>query len=94
MTCPYWLILAQSLLQRIVFLTPVSVMGLMLTSLPSSSMAAILILATVFSSSVSLILDTVTILQRVSSESELLPESVWICLAVSLFLFWQSLEAA
>ena len=34
------------------------------------------------------------ILQRVSSESELLPESLWIFLDVSLFFFWQSLEAA
>ena len=34
------------------------------------------------------------ILQRVSSESELLTESVSIFLAVSLFFFWQSLETA
>jgi hypothetical protein len=53
-----------------------------------------LFLATGFSSSFSGSVDAVTTLQRVSSESELLPESVWICLAVSLFLFWQSLEAA
>ena len=173
-TWPYLAIFAQSLLQRMVFLTPVSVMGLMLHSCWLSSMAAILTLATLLSlvtpsifflaasdtstlvttsiplaaldtssslaalgTSTSLLaalntltpllaaLDTsislaalgtlsslaaldassslaaldsfpssVRILQRVSSESESLPpESVWIFLAVTLFLA-QSLDAA
>ena len=64
----------------------------------ASSFSVALFLASSFSVSLVLefsflILATVRILHRLSSESELLA-SLWMFLAVSAFFFWQSLEAA